>query len=219
MESTPRSTERLLKLLIKASAEELTELYERHGGNNAADLVTEIRHDGSNSITTWIFRFGEGVHYDEIVMDVATKVGVKYDPNDVADETELELLVVQYLVKKRFHSLSPEERAEFERHLKELGEKYDSFWKQFSQATGAALLAIVRRLGAGFIAELLTPIMARLLVVRGIAVVGPRLVGLAIPFLNVAMVAWLAIDISGPAYRKTVPTVFQVALLRMQHGK
>jgi len=208
-----------LKLLIKASAKELTELYERHGGNNQADLVTEIRRDGSNSVTTWIFRFGEGVHYDKIVMDVASKVGVKYDPNDVANETELELLIVQHLVRNHFDLLSPAERAEFERHLKELGEEYDSFWKQFSQATGAALLAIVRRLGAGFIAQLLAPIMARLLVVRGLAVIGPRLVGLAIPFLNVAMAAWLAIDIAGPAYRKTVPTVFQVALLRLQHGQ
>ncbi|MDQ7784841.1 MAG: hypothetical protein RDU20_18300, partial [Desulfomonilaceae bacterium] len=107
MESTPESTERLSSLLGKVRADELTELYERHGVDNVPDLVTEIRRDGSSTIATWVFRSGEGVHYDEIVMDVATKVGLKDYPAEVTDETELELLVVQHLVRKHFDSLSP----------------------------------------------------------------------------------------------------------------
>ncbi len=219
MESSELSTKRLLSLLNRASKEELSEFFERHGVDNASDLVAEIRRDGSNSLTTWIFRFGEGVNYDEVVMDVASKVGVKYDSAEVADETELELLIVQDLVRKHFDSLSPEERAEFEKHLKQLGEEYTDFWRQFSEATGAALFAIVQRLGPRLIGQLLAPIMVRLLAVRGVAVVAPRLLGLAVPFLNVAMAVWLVIDIAGPAYRKTVPTVFQVALLRLQYAR
>ncbi len=46
MESTPRSTERLLSLLSKVPADELTELFERHGVDNVSDLVTEIPHGG-----------------------------------------------------------------------------------------------------------------------------------------------------------------------------
>lgn len=217
METSPSSTSRLSALLSKVPADELTELYERHGVGNVSDLVSEIRRDGSNSIATWVFRLGEGVNYDEIVMDVASKVGVDYNAEELADERELELLILQHLVRKHFDSLSPEQRAEFEEHLNKLGEEYTDFWRQFSEVTGAALLAIVQTMGPQFIARLLTPIMARLLVVRGLAVVGPRLAGLAIPFVNVALAAWLAVDIAGPAYRKTVPTVFQVALLRLQY--
>jgi hypothetical protein len=66
---TPESTERLSSLLGKVRADELTELYERHKVDNVPDLVTEIRRDGSSTIATWGFRSGEGVHYDEIVMD------------------------------------------------------------------------------------------------------------------------------------------------------
>jgi uncharacterized protein YaaW (UPF0174 family) len=38
----------------------------------------------------------------------------------------------------------------------------------------------------------------------------------AIPLLNVVMVGWVLSDIAGPAFRKTVPTVVEVALLRME---
>lgn len=219
MESSESSTKRLLSLFNRASKEELSELFERHGVDNASDLVAEIRRDGSNSLTTWICRFGDGVNYDEVVMDVASKVGVKYDLAEVADETEIELLIVRDLVRKHFDSLSPEERVEFEKHLKQLGEEYTDFWRKFSEATGAALLATVQLLGPRLIGQLLAAIMAKLLAVRGVAVAAPRLLGLAVPFLNVAMAVWLVIDIAGPAYRKTVPTVFQVALLRLRHGQ
>ena len=41
---------------------------------------------------------------------------------------------------------------------------------------------------------------------------------LAIPVVNVAMTAGLAVSVAGPAYRKTVPTVLDVALLRLEYG-
>jgi uncharacterized protein YaaW (UPF0174 family) len=36
--------------------------------------------------------------------------------------------------------------------------------------------------------------------------------------LNVIMVGWTVVDIAGPAFRKTVPTVIEIALLRLEYG-
>ena len=43
-----------------------------------------------------------------------------------------------------------------------------------------------------------------------------RIATLEISFLNVAMEAWLVFDISGPAYRKIISSVLNIALLRLQ---
>lgn len=219
MDSFELSNDRLLTLFHKAPEDDLKELYKRHSVRKEQDLVSEIRRDGSNTITTWVFRFGKGVNYEEIVRNVASKVGVKYKPADIANEAQLELMIVQHLIKKHFDALTPEERAEFQKHLDQLGKEYKDFWRQFLEAKGAAILALVQVLGRQFVATLLAQIMARLVVVSGGSLIVGRLVGLAIPFLNVALAAWFVIDIAGPAYRKTVPTVFQIALLRLQYGQ
>ena len=44
----------------------------------------------------------------------------------------------------------------------------------------------------------------------------PRLVGLAIPAINAFMWGWLIKDISGPAYRITVPAVVMIINFRQK---
>ena len=45
-----------------------------------------------------------------------------------------------------------------------------------------------------------------------------QLAGYAVPGLNIFMGLLTLNDIAGPAYRKTVPTVIELALLRMLHS-
>jgi len=222
MESSSKSNERLVILFRRAPESDLQELYERHevaAADGVEALVDEIRRDGSNTLITYSFRSGEGVNYDEIVKGVADTVGVKYDPTQITDEAQLELAVAQHLIRKYFDSLTPEQRASFQEHLDSLGEKYSDFWRQFLEADAMAILALVQVLGSEVVARLLAQVIGRLIVIRGGTLIAGRLVGLVIPFLNVALAVWLAIDIAGPAYRKTVPTVFQIALLRLQYGE
>jgi len=111
MESSKESNGRLKSLLRKSGKDEIKEIYKRHGikYNRVVKLVNEIRLDGSNTIAN-LFRWGDGVNYDEIVMDVADKVGVEYNSDEIKSESELEFLILRHLLKKHFDSLSEEER-------------------------------------------------------------------------------------------------------------
>jgi uncharacterized protein YaaW (UPF0174 family) len=33
------------------------------------------------------------------------------------------------------------------------------------------------------------------------------------------MIVWTVVDIAGPAFRKTVPTAIEIALLRLEYGE
>lgn len=224
MMSSVNSNERLEDLLAKCSYDDVKEIYKRHGVDTRHDrkgiekLAREILWDGSNTIMTWVIRWGKPVNYDEIVCDVADKVKVQYDKEQIKNESELELLIVTHLVKKHFESMSEEKRSEFEKHLNELGKEYAEFWSAILSGNSAMILIIMQTLGRQALAQILTILIQRIVVTTAAITVATRLAALAVPFLNVAMAVWLVIDIAGPAYRKTVPTVFQIALLRLQNS-
>ncbi|QLA15799.1 hypothetical protein [Desulfolutivibrio sulfoxidireducens] len=214
------SNHRLEQLFRKSSHAELQDFYKRHDCNNIQDLVEEIRRDGSNTFAT-VFRGGDGVHYAEIVADVADKVGVKYSKDTVNNEMELELLIIIHLIRKHFDKMSPEERANLEKNLVTLSDEYKEVWAAILKGSATLVSSLIATIGIDvFVAalrQLIATILARTLVIEG-GLLAARMVTLAVPFLNVIMGAWLVFDISGPAYRKTVPTVFHVGLLRLQYA-
>ena len=217
MEST-QSNERLLNLFHKIPPEELKELYERHGGKNVTELVQLIRRDGANSLATWLYRWGEGVDYDEIVRDVAAQIKVEYKEKDINSEEDLEQIILQHLIKKHFESLPEEEREKIEKHMESLGEQYKNFWRYILEMKGNAILLLINTIGRQAVTKIITQILSRFVASRAGAIAATRIVGLAIPFINIFLGVWTAIDLLGPANRKIVPTVFQIALLRLEHG-
>ena len=228
--SDEESNRRLIEVLFKAvqdsdGLENLKVLFERHKVNASRydsleiyELVEQIRKDGSNDIMV-VVRGGKGVNYDEIVRDVADKVGVDYKKEKVSDESELELLIVQHLVKQYFSRLTPEQKQDFEQALRKLGKEYEDFWKQFLEAKGTALLAVIQIVGRPFLFNFLAAILRQFLVIASARSLPIGLSAWQIPFVNIALGVWLVIDLLGPAYRKTVPTVFQIASLRIEFGE
>ena len=58
-------------------------------------------------------------------------------------------------------------------------------------------------------------IIQRIFVKYAITGLGMRFASLLVPGLNVLIALWFIIDVSGPAYRKTIPTVIMIAILRL----
>ena len=214
------SSKRLVSLFGDVPKERLKPLFDRHGvepSEGMRELVDEIRLDGSNTIAS-LFRGREGVPYLEIVRDVAEKMKVDYDENQAEDVIEYAILgkVIQEFLEKA----SPEERKEVDKVLDKAGKKYrDQIWGGLS--TGA-LAVLINTVGKKIIARVVQKIVVGIAARQGAKEAGKRVfqaAGYAVPLLNVAMIAWTVIDIAGPAFRKTAPTIIEIALLRLEFGK
>jgi len=222
------ANDRLIGVLLqvqRASPERLAALFDRHGidpEDGIAELVAEIRLDGANSIAS-MFRGGHGVDYDKVVRDVARKLKLKVGKQETEAVTEgrvLDAVLERYLQKA-----SDEERAVIEEELrgalkaaKRDASELGSILKHGAWAAGS-LAALVNAVGEQAVAAVVKRIVLAT-VGRAAAGTAARKAALvasyAIPLLNVVMVGWVLADIAGPAFRKTVPTVVEVALLRME---
>ncbi|WP_298159554.1 ubiquinol-cytochrome C chaperone family protein [Ferrovum sp.] len=172
-------------------------------------IIKEIQSFGGNSLVNLI-RSGKGVSYDEIVRDVASKVGAKV--TSTASCEDMENAIIAKIIEKAWDKMSPEDRKEMTEfmHIPAKG-----------PVTLAAVLAAAE-LGGFATFQLVASVanaLAKQIIGRGLAfganaglmqglgvLVGP--VGWAVTAL------WLAADLAGPAYRVTVPCVIQIAYLR-----
>ena len=233
------STKGLLELLeevhVKSDPQDrrLTTLYERHGFRVVVDesgsmepsleeLVQEIRLDGSNTFASLI-RGWEGVEYIEIVQDVAERMGV--DVGEGGDPVEeLEKLILGKFFGEYLKNVDENELESIARIFEEeTGTNSD-----FKEKVGAKMWAeddmatLITLIGAVAVADLVKKIIQRILersttglVARG----GAGVASYAVPLLNIAMVGWAIYEVTGPAFRKTVPTVVEVALMRLEFGE
>ena len=219
MRTSLESNTRLENLLIEVFKDEgerdgLKALLERHklppgrsGKIAAYTLVNQIRRDGSNSVRTL---FGDRLNYDEIVRDVASQLKIRFDPRIVRDERDLELLILQRVFKEYFDKLSPEEREDIYGQIAGLGVKDGDFNRLFLRASGPVLVNVLAQVNG----RILWQILARIIGAR--VAVGIGWFWALVPFLNFAFAGWIVWDMAGPAYRKTIPTVVQVAMMRLQ---
>lgn len=217
MPMSSNSNVNLVKLLKKVEQQNpenalLAELYKRHGKNDVESLVTDLRQDASNTIGRI---FTGAVDYDECVKRVAIKIGI--NENHVTDdETQNEFLILQKALSTAYEKMSPEERKEkFAAFNKEFGDKINQETLiQVLKGSNVALLSVLRLAGP----HILEGMFWKIIFEGGSTVLfsATRFALLAVPFLNAIMGAWLVLDISGPAYRKIVPSVFNIAMLRLQ---
>lgn len=215
------SDERLIRLLESVPKESMKLLIERHGESDIRKLVSTIRRDGSNTLATYLLRWGFGISYCEIVQNVANKIKVDYKPEILKSEIELEYLIVWHLIKKYFDSLDDNERADIEKHFSDLGDEYKDFFQQFFTGSVPVVISLINNFGRKLFVDILQKIMASIIAKTSAKIVAQgtsRLIGLSVPFLNIIFISWTIIDIAGPAYRKIVPTVFQIGLLRLEYG-
>ncbi|MEL4248077.1 GTPase [Shewanella xiamenensis] len=206
----------LLKYL-GTTQEELKLQMERSSTHSDAQKIADyLCKMGSNDIAR-IFRSGKGVEYKEIVCDVGEKLKVKgiCENNSVEKNEEL---IIQHMFSDALKKMSDEERSALMRSMN-LSEKDQG---AILAGTLLASQVMLNQFG-GFAVYRMTVILANMLarsllgnglnfaanaaLVRGVgAFLGP--IGWIVSG------TWLAVEIAGPAFRKTVPAIIHIAMLR-----
>ncbi len=189
-------------------------------------LEREIRYLGSSETAYFVrYMFGQepGVSFREILRDVAHALKVR--PNrDGTDREVLEDIVRQYATQT-FAGLPPDEQQKM---LEDLGvekEKAKAFLKRSAgvfalpvmiQVFNAVIVeALIKRVILGTIAKLLGEQVARKLFLL-IAGRFPWWLGWVGPLAWTASLGWTAVDLQGPAMRKTIPLVLYLGLCSLR---
>lgn len=183
----------------------------------AQEMAKYLRREGSNDIPTWVLRFGDGVAYEEVVCDVGEKLKARgVSPSNTVSRNEE--LIIEKVFADTLDAMSEEEKRVLFRSMK-LDVKDVPF-----ASSAAVLMPILLRQFGGFatyrLAVIIANMVSRALLGSGLSlatnVVITRTVGTLLgPIGWIATGAWLAFDLAGPAFRKTVPAVLYVAALRL----
>ena len=180
------------------------------------DIAAEIQKFGANTLKTLLLRGGKGVPYEQIVLDVAGRVGVKSGEKSTR---EIEREIVTKLLMEAYETMSPEQKRELLLSLKIRDHKLllapggveaarlaiqHSGFAVFKGSVIVANAAAQQLLGHGL------SLATNAALTKGIAVfAGP--VGLVFA----ALLGGNAL--AAPARRVTVPIVLQVAAIRAVH--
>lgn len=180
----------------------------------AAAIASHLCEMGSNSFATVVR--GHGIPYDEVVLDVAGKLGVKEArPNNTVEANEA--LILQKLFADALGKMSDDEKRALFSSMG-LSEK--------DIPVGAAGVLIVQLLLKNFggfavyrISVIVANLVSRALLGSGLSFAAGAALTRSISIILgpvgwIASGLWLANDIAGPAFRKTVPAVIHVAMLR-----
>ena len=190
-ESSNEDLEPLVKLLTAPVTADLDneEKYQKYYPDHSQyteEIAHHLRRFGGNTLVN--VPRGEGPSYQEIVQDVADKLGVEYEYDESLEETEKKIL--REVVRRASNSdeVSEQEKMAIEDLIKafeETGRKNRDFEVALDIVIAIAIRLFLRR-------TLLR------------AILGP--------------LAWalIVIDIAGPAYRVTIPGVCLVARLRLK---
>lgn len=182
----------------------------------AQEIEDHLRRMGSNDIAR-LFRNGDGVKYEEVVCDVGEKLKAKgVAPSNTTSRNEE--LIIEKVFADTLDSMSEEEKRVLFRSM-------NLDVQDVPLASSAAvLMPILLRQFGGFatyrLAVIIANMVSRALLGGGLSfatnAVITRTVGTLLgPIGWIATGAWLAVDLAGPAFRKTVPAVLYVAALRL----
>lgn len=182
---------------------------------DAHKIACYFRKMGSNDIAT-LFRKGEGVSYPEIVYDVGCKLkvpGIKKG----ATATENESKIIEKIFADALDKMSDDERAQL---LESMGLSSSDI--PYTKAGIIIIQALLKEYGGFAVykgAVIVANIIARSILGSGLSLATnaaiTRVIGMALgPIGWIASGAWLAVDLAGPAFRKTVPAVIHIAMLR-----
>jgi uncharacterized protein YaaW (UPF0174 family) len=222
---TMDSTGRLIDLLHESSPDDLYILMEYLYGKNCQKvdvktIVHDLRYNGSNNFAYFLRGF-EGVEYLEIVRDVAKKMKVKVVPSETEEQVEAKLLVK--VLEDFWKNASPEEKEKLKEIFEDVGDKNMDF--SSGVFPGALVLSILGGKMAGFaaykIALIVANAIARQVLGRGLNFAANAALTRGIGMF-LGPIGWIvssllfAVDIAGPAYRKTIPAVLHIAYLRQK---
>ena len=210
-----RDLREFLKTIDRGSASaRLDVLFRRHGVDRSEGidaLVDEIRLDGANTIAS-AFRGSQGVQYDEIVQDVARHL--KIPVTDKAPVAAVEQRIIEHVIGKYLSNADDETRAKVERMLaSDPKANHPRTIDDLSKALAAGSV------GTAALANLLPQLIRSMpRFAAGFATAGAvTALWAALPLLNFALAGAALAAFAGPAFRKTAPTVVEIALLRLEY--
>lgn len=221
----------LVEFIMKASTQELggvpefktqnpravqePPIYDGDHSRYAEDIAAEIQKFGGNTIINF-FRGGKGVPYAEVLRDVADKLDVNY--NEGADAATIESQIQIKVLEKAYEKMTEEERRDL---LDAVGADHKG---GIPAVLPVMAIQAAIRLG-GFAAYQMALIVANA-VARQVLGHGLRLAAnagitramgiLAGPIGWAITIIWTLLDVSGPAYRVTIPCVLQIAYMRQK---
>ena len=203
------------------------ESYPNNLKNAIDDIILELQCYGADTIASavrTIFGKNPGVPYREILIDVCDKKKVSYNKESSTERIEYHL--IQSIIEDTLHNASDEDLLAIadEIGISLSGEEtkeqvIDKILQKSSSPTLFSKMTdiVYSAVFPGAVAGVAGAAAAQVALVA--ARVGlPRLVGLAIPAINALMWGWLIKDLSGPAYRITVPAVIMIINFRQKRS-
>lgn len=179
------------------------------------DIAEELQLYGGNTFMN-MFR-GHGVEYKEILIDVCNKMKVNYNKN-----SSVELIEYNLLQTILIDSLDNMSVKELEILMKEMEISTQGFGKQ---AFVAALQIAIKKGGFSVykMAVIVANAVSKALLGRGLALASNAALTRSLsvfagPIGWAVTAIWTAIDIAGPAYRVTIPSVIQIAYMRAKYN-
>ncbi len=180
----------------------------------ARNVAIHLRKMGSNDIAT-LFRGGEGVPYSEVVLDVGQKLKAKVKEQNTVEKNEEEILLKMF--EDALERMTDEEKRAVFRSIGVSDRDIP-----VGAISAAVIQAFLKRFGGFYIYQIsvvVANMVSRAILGTGLSFATnaaiTRTVGMLLgPIGWIATGLWMVIDLSGPAFRKTIPAVIHIALLR-----
>lgn len=208
------------------------ENYPNNMKNAVDDIILELQCYGADTIASAVRElFGKhpGVPYKEILKDVCDKKNVRYHKE--ASTKRMESLLIQSIIEDVVRKLSDDDLLSVAEELGISitgGESRDHIIDAILQKSMSPILygkmteivygAVVPGALFGVAGAAAAQVAAKQIAVVAANIGLPRLVGMAIPAINALMWGWLIKDLSGPAYRITVPAVIMIINFRQKRA-
>lgn len=206
----------LLETVHREAPERLAPLYERHRippERGPGELAHEIRLSGSNTLAS-VMRLWEGASYDRVVRATAGKLGVETEEDEPVPQVERRILA--QVLERAWERMTVREREDLEAELGAIDEELSVEQLLTGlKATGTVATTLLRQVITRAVAGVITRLLLRF-AGRQAASRAATLAGVLVPGVNLALGIWTLADLTGPAWRKTVPTVVEIALLRLE---
>jgi uncharacterized protein YaaW (UPF0174 family) len=193
-----------------------------------AIIEEHIRYLGSADIAYMTRRLGGksgSVDFHVIVRDVAKRLKVKLNYGPLDEKLEM---IVESVASKKLAKLTPKELAEVLRKVGASPESISEFLKKHVPTVGTALLLTIlssfgREIFEKVVFEIVLNLVGRYLgkqlakkLLAEVAKRNPAWAEWAGPIGWVVAAGWLAIDLQGPASRKTIPSVLYIGVAMMR---
>lgn len=196
----------------------------------AHKLETEIRYLGSSDVA-YLGRklkgqVPAGVPVEEMIEDVCKAVKVSYKKVSSL-EHKLEMLA-KALVEKTILEKSPEEQIKLLKEMNISEEKMKLIQTQLKKSTAQLIPILVGVIGKKATMEIVQTIIVAImsqflekqaaqLLLKTVMTKMPWLAFLG-PLVMGAMISWTALDLCGPAMRKTIPLMLHLGLIALRDG-